>query len=59
MLPASVWKDVKDPDARPLYTEHYDHNKDSEEMMNVAADNPQLVKRLTAQFNHGWQGSMD
>ena len=53
-----VWKDYTKPDAEPLFVEVYDHKKDPAETRNVAAKRPELVKKLLAQFDRGWQGAL-
>ena len=52
-----VWRDYRDPDRPPVFVELYDHQNDPSETRNVALENPQIVKRLTTQFNQGWQAS--
>ncbi|MDW5288041.1 sulfatase [Formosa sp. PL04] len=46
-----IWKDRRYPDETPLFVELYDHNNDPDETVNIAAQNPELVKSLTATFN--------
>ena len=53
-----VWKDYKDPEAKPIFFELYDHQKDPSETINIAAGNPVLVEELLTQFNKGWQGNL-
>ena len=52
-----LWRDYRDPERPPVFVELYDHQNDPSETRNVAVGNPQVVKRLTAQFNQGWQFS--
>ena len=53
-----VWKDLTHPDAKPVFVELYDHKTDPAETLNVAEKKPDLVTRLMAQFDSGWQGSL-
>ncbi len=53
-----VWKDYTDPQAKPIYFELYDHQKDPNETVNIAESNPDLVMKLLEQFNKGWQGNL-
>lgn len=53
-----VWKDRAQPDQAPLFVELYDHKADPKETLNVAEENPSLVKELLAQFNTGWKGNL-
>lgn len=52
-----LWRDYRDPDRAPVFVELYDHQHDPCETRNIAVENPQIVKRLTKQFNQGWQAS--
>jgi len=52
-----LWRDYRDPDRAPVFVELYDHQHDPGETRNIAVENPQIVKRLTKQFNQGWQAS--
>ena len=52
-----LWRDYRDPDRLPVFVELYDHQDDPLETHNVAGENPQVVRRLTKQFNQGWQAS--
>ena len=52
-----LWRDYRDPERPPVFVELYDHQNDPSETRNVALENPQIVKRLTTQFNQGWQAS--
>ena len=54
----TVWKDYTDPEADPLFFELYDHKNDPTETVNIAKDNPKVVKELLVQFNKGWRGNM-
>lgn len=53
-----VWKDYTEIDAEPLFFELYDHQKDPNETVNIAEENPEVVAKLLVQFNKGWQGNM-
>lgn len=53
-----VWRDYRDPQAKPVFFELYDHQNDPTETKNIAEENPELVLKLLAQFNKGWQGNM-
>ena len=53
-----LWKDVRDPASEPVFVELFDHKKDPSETVNVADEHPELVKKLTAQFNLGWKGNL-
>lgn len=46
-----IWRDHRDANAAPLYTELYDHRKDPTETTNIANKNQKLVTRLTKQLN--------
>ena len=46
-----VWRDYRDPKADPVFVELYDHKADSIETVNVAAENPEVVKKMTAQLD--------
>lgn len=52
-----IWKDYTKPTSEPLYVELYDHISDKNETKNIADENPELVKKLVAQFNKGWKGN--
>ncbi|WP_298488178.1 sulfatase [uncultured Maribacter sp.] len=52
-----VWKDYTQPEKEPLFVELYDHKTDPKETVNVAKENPELVKKLLIQFNKGWKGN--
>jgi iduronate 2-sulfatase len=52
-----VWQDVRNPEAAPVDVELYDHLKDPDETVNVAAQRPKLVERLLTQFRRGWRGN--
>ncbi len=45
-----VWRDRKDKNAASVYVELYDHEKDPNETVNVAAQYPELVTQLTARL---------
>lgn len=53
-----VWKDRRFPKNEPLFVELFDHDKDPQESVNIAAQNPQLIKKLMVTFNGGWQSSL-
>ena len=53
-----VWRDHRDPQAKPLFIELFDHASDPTETINIADDQPELVDTLLKQFNDGWQKSM-
>lgn len=51
-----VWKDESKTDSKPIYFELYDHKADPDETRNIAAEQPELTKKLLIEFNRGWQG---
>ncbi|MBK1875965.1 sulfatase [Pelagicoccus mobilis] len=53
-----LWKDYRNLDAEPIFVELYDHDQDPDETKNIAADSPELVEALIAQFDKGWKGSL-
>ncbi|WP_111706194.1 sulfatase [Lutibacter citreus] len=53
-----VWRDYRDPKAEPVFFELYDHKNDPNETVNIADENPELVKELLVQFNKGWKGNL-
>ncbi|GAA4238840.1 sulfatase [Postechiella marina] len=53
-----VWKDREHLSKTPLYIELYDHKIDPKETINIADNNPELVKQLIQQFNKGWSGNI-
>jgi iduronate 2-sulfatase len=53
-----LWKDLRHPEADPVFVELYDHRTDPNETLNIARERPELVARLTAQFNSGWKGAL-
>lgn len=53
-----AWKDVKNPEAEPIFTELYDHETDPTETVNIAAKYPKLVGELLVQLDAGWQGNL-
>jgi arylsulfatase A-like enzyme len=53
-----AWKDRKNPDAKPVYVELYDHQTDPSETRNVADENQELVEQLMLQLQAGWKGSL-
>ncbi|UMB61695.1 sulfatase [Lutibacter sp. A80] len=46
-----IWKDRRRPNNNPLYIELYDHKNDPNETINIANQNPILVKELLKKFN--------
>lgn len=53
-----VWKDLRHPDAKPIFVELYDHRRDPAETLNIAEKKPELVTRLMVRFDSGWRGSL-
>ncbi len=53
-----VWRDHRDSTADPLYVELFDHQTDPRETKNIAADNTELVNKLTKQLDAGWQAAL-
>jgi hypothetical protein len=53
-----VWKDLTGPDAKPVFVELYDHKRDPAETLNIAEKKPELVARLTAKLDSGWNGCL-
>lgn len=53
-----VWRDHRNPGAAPIFVELFDHQADPQETRNIAADNAELVNRLTAQLNAGWKDAL-
>lgn len=53
-----VWKDLAHPEAEPVFVELYDHERDPAETRNIAEQELELVKRLMAQFDSGFKGSL-
>lgn len=49
-----IWKDRRRPKNTPLFIELYDHRSDSNESVNIASQNPKLVKELIDQFNESY-----
>lgn len=54
----TIWKDYKDKEAKSVFYELYDHEKDPSETVNIAGDHPDLVAELLNQFDKGWKGNM-
>ncbi|MDO6761208.1 sulfatase [Tamlana sp. 2_MG-2023] len=52
-----LWKDREELEKEPVFIELYDHSTDSNETKNIANNHPELVAKLMAQFNKGWQGN--
>ena len=46
-----VWRDHRDASAEPVFVELYDHHADPAETVNVARDNPEVVRRLRTQMD--------
>ena len=53
-----VWRDRRQPKAKPIYVELFDHQTDPREQKNIASKQPELVKKLTDQLNAGWQAAL-
>jgi iduronate 2-sulfatase len=53
-----TWVDVENRDAAPVFVELFDHKTDPGETKNIAAQNPEIVKQLTAQLKAGWKASL-
>ncbi|EWH15336.1 Iduronate-2-sulfatase [Cellulophaga geojensis KL-A] len=53
-----VWKDYKTKNAKPIFIELYNHLNDPNETINIAKENPEIVKKLLVQFNKGWKGNL-
>ncbi|OEJ99421.1 iduronate-2-sulfatase [Flavivirga aquatica] len=53
-----IWKDRSNPEKEPVFIELYDHKTDPLETVNIAEANPELVKKLTEQFNKGWKSNL-
>jgi iduronate 2-sulfatase len=53
-----LWKDYRQPEAKPIFIELYDHQADPTETINIAAKEPKLVRELQSQFKTGWKGSL-
>ena len=51
------WLDYRDPDAKPLFVELYDHKKDPDERVNIASRAPREVASLLTQMKAGWRGN--
>ena len=45
------WRDYRDLSKPTIFTELYDHKKDSAETVNVAAKRPKVVKKLNAKLD--------
>jgi iduronate 2-sulfatase len=45
------WRDYRDLSKPAIFTELYDHKKDSAETVNVAAKRPKVVKKLNAKLD--------
>lgn len=53
-----VWQDYRAPEAEPVFVELFDHASDPDETVNIAAEQPEVVKQLLAQYRAGWKGSL-
>ncbi|WP_299184055.1 sulfatase [uncultured Aquimarina sp.] len=53
-----VWKDYKNKQKAPVFVELFDHRSDPDETVNIAQNNPEIVKQLMEQFNKGWEGNL-
>lgn len=51
------WRDHRNPEAKPVYIELYDHQDDPHETKNIADANPELVESLTEQLDSGWKAA--
>jgi iduronate 2-sulfatase len=49
-----VWRDHRDATAEPLFIELFDHQTDPHETNNIAKQEPELTKKLVAQWRAGW-----
>lgn len=50
-----VWRDHRDAESVPVYVELFDHMRDPQESKNIASENPEIVRKLTAQLKAGWK----
>jgi iduronate 2-sulfatase len=53
-----LWRDHRDPTAKPVFVELYDHQADPQETRNVAGRHPELVNKLSQQLDAGWKKSL-
>jgi iduronate 2-sulfatase len=53
-----VWRDHRDPKAKPVNVELFDHQTDPAETKNIAGSNPKIVKTLRKQLDAGWQAAL-
>ena len=53
-----AWRDHRNPDAKPLFVELFDHESDPDETENIADQNPDVVQRLMKQMNAGWKKAL-
>ena len=53
-----LWRDHRDPSAKPVFVELYDHQADPQETRNVAGRHPELVSKLSQQLDAGWKKSL-
>ena len=51
------WQDYRNPAAKPLFVELYDHQTDPRETVNLASKRPRKVDALLKQFKLGWRGN--
>ncbi|MEO1525239.1 MAG: sulfatase-like hydrolase/transferase [Planctomycetota bacterium] len=54
-----AWQDHRSPEAEPLAIELYDHEVDPEETMNIAVQQPDIVRQLLKQMASGWKSAFD
>ncbi len=52
------WRDIRRPDAEPIFIELYDYRDDPQETRNIAAERPELVRRLRQQMKAGWKAAL-
>lgn len=53
-----VWRDHRDPKAKPIYVELFDHETDPQETKNIASAHPDVVRSLSKQLNAGWKAAL-
>lgn len=52
-----VWRDARNPIAKPVFVELYDHRTDPHETRNVADEHPDVVNALRKQLDEGWKAA--
>ena len=52
-----LWKDIRNKQAPPVFVELFDHESDPSETKNIAGAKPDIVSRLTKQFEAGWRAA--